>query len=428
MDAQKTENAVGGEFFFSTETFGICDVSPAMLAALKGEAGPKRRIEAKREILRYMNKISRVAFNDIAEMFLKRRNVRLFSLSPRDYVAPDNIEEWSENLSLFKDGNLPDSGIEKIWLRLCREAEKEYVQCGENEKDRQTFGSHYRHALKSFFAAFKGDCSEETVLKMLFPDTYSLRAAEKIEGQLYDKETFEAVMSPMMEAMRTSGKFPYCEVYISRKMVEMHTLWWEGENDWRSKLCAALSKYADPFKVTAVTSDPDLFLNFNFLRRYLKIEQEISGQSDLRAWLRDMIHAVGSVEEIQENRLFESYAQYTKLLEVGFKQDDSEEGFNLLLADLDEFIASVILMPEAATSPLGGLLTEAATEVIAAAEDELEKLINSPEVISQSEAVERLRACMKASIRAEFDPVLTAASLEDAACMHQETANMAFPS
>lgn len=428
MDAQKTENAVGGEFFFSTETFGICDVSPAMLAALKSEAGPKRRIEAKREILRYMNKISRVAFNDIAEMFLKRRNVRLFSLSPRDYVAPDNIEEWSENLSLFKDGNLPDSGIEKIWLRLCREAEKEYVQCGENEKDRQTFGSHYRHALKSFFAAFKGDCNEETVLKMLFPDTYSLRAAEKIEGQLYDKETFEAVMSPMMEAMRTSGKFPYCEVYISRKMVEMHTLWWEGENDWRSKLCAALSKYADPFKVTAVTSDPDLFLNLNFLRRYLKIEQEISGQSDLRAWLRDMIHAVGSVEEIQENRLFESYAQYTKLLEVGFKQDDSEEGFNLLLADLDEFIASVILMPEAATSPLGGLLTEAATEVIAAAEDELEKLINSPEIIDQSEAIERLRACMKARIRAEFSPVLTAASLEDAACIHQETANTAFPS
>lgn len=428
MDVQKTENAVGGEFFFSTETFGICDVSPAMLAALKGESGPEKRIEAKREILRYMNKIGRATFDDIAEVFLKRRNVRLFSFSPSDYVAPDNIEEWSENLSLFKGGNLPDSGIEKIWLRLCREAEKEFVQCGENEKDRQTFGSHYRHALKSFFAAFKGDRSEETVLKMLFPDTYFLRAAEKIEGQLYDKEIFEAVMSPMMEAMQTSDKFSYCEVFICRKMVEMHSRWGEGRRQWEERFCTALSKYADPFKITAVTSDPDLFLNFKFLRRYLKIEQEISGQSDLRAWLRDMIHAVGSVEEIRENRLFESYARYTKILEVEFKQDDSEEGFNLLLADLDEFIASVILTPEATTSPLGGLLAEAATEVIAAAEEELEKLINSPEIIDQSEAIERLRACMKARIRAEFSPVLTAASFEEPPRMYQETTTKASPS
>lgn len=425
---EKTEKVADGEFFFSTEKFGICDVSPVMLAALKGEEGSERRVKAKREILRYMKKIGRVAFDDIAEVFLKRRSVRLFSLSPRDYVAPDNIEEWSENLSLFKDEKLTDKGIETIWLRLRREAEKEYVQCGENEKDRQTFGSHYRHALKSFFAAFKGDCSEETVLKMLFPDTYSLRAAEKIEGQLYDKETFEAVMSPMMEAMQTSGKFPYCEVYICRKMVEMHTLWGEGKNGWESRLCVSLSEYADPFKVTAVTSDLASFFDFNFLRWYLKIEQEISGQADLLAWLHGITRVIGSIEEAHENHLFEVYGQYAKLLASEFKRNGPEEGFNLLLSDLDEFTASVILMPKAATSPLGGLLAEAATGVIGAVGDELEKLINSPEVISQSEAVERLRACMKASIRAEFDPVLMAASLEDAACMHQETANMAFPS
>lgn len=428
MDVQKTENAVGGEFFFSTETFGICDVSPAMLAALKGEAGPERRIEAKSEILRYMNKIGRATFDDIAEVFLKRRSVRLFSFSPRDYVAPDNIEEWSENLSLFKDGNLPGKKIETIWLRLRREAEEEFVQCGEKGRDRRASDNHYRHVLNLFFAAFQADCSETMALKLLFPKGCSLTVAENVQRHICDKETFEAVMSPMMEAMQTSGKFSYCEVFICRKMVEMHSRWGEGRRQWEERFCTALSKYADPFKVTAVTSDPDLFLNFNFLRRYLKIEQEISGQSDLRAWLRDMIHAVGSVEEIRENRLFESYAQYTKLLEVGFKQDDSEEGFNLLLADLDEFIASVILMPEAATSPLGGLLAEAATEVIAAAEEELEKLINSPEIIDQSEAIERLRACMKAMIRAEFSPVLTAASFEEPPRMYQETATKASPS
>lgn len=428
MDVQKTGKVADGEFSFSTEKFGICDVSPAMLAALKGEAGPERRVEAKCEILRYMNKIGRVAFNDIAEVFLKRRSVRLFSLSPRDYVTPDNIEEWSENLSLFKDGDLPSEKIETIWLRLYREAEREFIQCGKNEQNRKTFDSRYRRALKLFFAAFKTDCNETMALKLLFPKRYSLTATEKVQQHIYDKETFEAVMSPMMEAMRTSGKFPYCEVYICRKMVEMHTLWGEDKNGWESRLYVSLSEYADPFKVTAVTSDLASFFDFNFLRWYLKIEQEISGQADLLAWLHGITRVIGSIGEVHENHLFEVYGQYARLLESGFKINGSEEEFNLLLSDLNEFTASVILMPKAATSPLGGLLAEAATAVIGSVRDELEEMMGSPEVIEPHRALERLRACMKESIRAEFDPVLMAASLEDAACMYQETANMAFPS
>ena len=130
--------------------------------------------------------------------------------------------------------------------------------------------------------------------------------------------------------------------------------------------------------------------------------------------MRRAIRTIGSVRETQESLLFESYDQYAKLLECGFKEEDFEEEYKILLSDLEEFVASVILMPEAATPLMARLLTEAATAVILATRDELEEIINSPENIDPSEALEKLRACMKVKIWAELHPLLTVSTHPDA--------------
>lgn len=417
MDVQKTENAVGGEFFFSTETFGICDVSPAMLAALKGESGPEKRIEAKREILRHLKAAGNVPFCDLEEMFLKERGARVFSLSPRDYVTPGSVEEWSENLGLFNSGTLSNHRMEKVWFQLRQTAEKEFASCGKSKEDRQHFASCYGRALESFFAAFEDAYDINVTLRMIFPEVDFEVPPAKVEKNLgrcrYDKDTFEAVMLPMMGKIRDLGKATYSEAYIYRKMAEVCIQWGEGMQEWERKMCEALSKHADPFKITAA-ADPSEILNFQFLRWYLQKEKELTGQSDLRNWMRRAIRTIGSVRETQESLLFESYDQYAKLLECGFKEEDFEEEYKILLSDLEEFVASVILMPEAATPLMARLLTEAATAVILATRDEFEEIINSPENIDPSEALEKLRACMKVKIWAELHPLLTVSTHPDA--------------